>query len=301
MGLFGRRTVVEPTPELEASPFQELLCFVDEHLVDPLYMALTLVVILSPVLPFLQELSAHGKTRRSSSSVSTLCDWFLNGRIWLVPKRWFAHFYLTGLAAVYAMHRWSGTAWQVSSIVLATHLMRRLHECLVVHQWRASSRMHVGGYLLGLLHYLVLPLVFVTLPCQGHDTETLVTPKWSTTVLVLLAWWAQYQQYRHHCILASLRQPRSDHSDGPRDEYTLPRGGWFDRISCPHYLAEILLYGALVGLLQLEHFEGRRPWLLWMWVTANLTVSARASHQWYERHFPYSIKDGRKAIIPYLY
>ncbi len=78
------------------------------------------------------------------------------------------------------------------------------------------------------------------------------------------------------------------------DEYSVPRGGLFELISCPNYFGEMI-----------EWFG----WALmtWSWpglafavfTFANLFPRALANHRWYKKTFKNYPKD-RKAIIPFV-
>ncbi|KAI9225113.1 hypothetical protein BC828DRAFT_435818 [Blastocladiella britannica] len=58
--------------------------------------------------------------------------------------------------------------------------------------------------------------------------------------------------------------------------YKLPRRGLFKKVTCPHYLFEILIYASLF-LMQ----PSRAMLACVVWVVANLTVSASQSHEYY--------------------
>jgi len=372
---------------------KQALCFVNA-LVTPLYLLLTVTAPLVLVLPLVRTLASHGKLRSTTSSKkdgsSTKTNTgrrrgevavplygylqkLLESELLLMPKKYFRHFYYVGIIALLVvsalavvgatredeMDSSSRSRVQGNIPVLAlvwTHLMRRCYECHFVHVW-THSKMHVAGYLLGLLHYSLLPFVVVTgyndgFVCQenpgsytykmiqeislhnSHVSNSLVL------FLVLVCFWAQYQQHRHHQLLAQLRKTGStgktnnDRGSGLYNaeqektnarDYTLPTQGWFSRISCPHYLAEILIYicwAVLVELQWHDHHTGgmrittatpvielpkqlllvlpRRHWLLFLWVLVNQCVAAMATHQWYLQNIPTYASLGRYAILPYL-
>jgi hypothetical protein len=153
----------------------------------------------------------------------------------------------------------------------------------------------------------------------------------------------QYEQHQHHIILASLR---SDKGKGDHDTSTTspahhslpPKRRWFRWILCPHYLTEIFFYFSLALLLEVDdemmsirtiYDEGAfayisptclhpglmalrryRHWMLVLWVTTNLTISALNSYDWYQKRYycsglglnssiTHSTMD-RKAIVPFL-
>ncbi|KAG2497341.1 hypothetical protein HYH03_004502 [Edaphochlamys debaryana] len=82
----------------------------------------------------------------------------------------------------------------------------------------------------------------------------------------------------------------------PTDLYVPPTGGLFERVSCPHYLAEILIYVALAVVLR--GTEGSL--LILGWVVLNLLLAAAANHKWYLATFP-DYPKGRKALIPGIF
>ncbi len=100
----------------------------------------------------------------------------------------------------------------VAVSLLLIHLARRCRECLFVHEWRPSSKMHIAGFLLGVGHYILLPLVFVDSKrvCNNtsksdKSTSSSKTDWMIAAIGILTCLAAQYQQYRHHVYLAELR------------------------------------------------------------------------------------------------
>ena len=164
---------------------------------------------------------------------------------------------------------------------------------------------------------------------EHHHQQALVTgdgdgppllPRWLSLMLVLALHVASFvafcsgslHQTRCHCILADLRRRTCDDdlkttsssvggSTRHRSSasYGLPRGDWFDLVSTPHYLAEILIYTGLVvmGAVDLDYTlaavgglagavlaAGRA--MVWLWVVVNLSITARRTHAWYATTFP---------------
>lgn len=76
--------------------------------------------------------------------------------------------------------------------------------------------------------------------------------------------------------------------------YKIPQGVFFNYVSCPNYLGEIIEWGG---------------WALAAWslpglafavfTAANLAPRALAHHRWYKMHFP-DYPSSRKAIIPFI-
>jgi 3-oxo-5-alpha-steroid 4-dehydrogenase 3 len=281
-----------------------------------LYLMLSVTAIVSLFSPFLAKLASHGKTRvvqvesqdqdddsiaGTKRSILSKILRLLDHELLQIPKRYFSNFYSFGFT-------WSGyILWNrsknLAAVLLYLHLVRRFAECQYVHRW--SGTMHLAGYALGLLHYFLLPLMF-----QFYSNQEMRYRVFG----VLLNIYSQYNQYLHHSILASYRcQAQSN------QRYSIPVGNWFQFISCPHYLAEILIYASFTILL---HDDGQHdheivcdtgshrriagicslilPWrncVFLTWVTINLAVSARSTHAWYHKKFQAYPKK-RRALIP---
>lgn len=288
----------------------DLLCATD-RLVLPGYGLLTMAVLLSFVVPELQDLASHGKTRQPHHSDNknyhggdSSLSWFdrFNSSL-VVPKRFFRHFYIVGLLTLVgvvgmAKITTGGLCGLTSVSLLLFHLLRRLYECYCVHCWRETSKMHLVGYLVGILHYLLLPLVLVRVKCSQDDPFDarlkIYSFEYSMIIPSILCLYGQYQQYRHHVLLAKL----GAHSKS--NGYGLPNSGWFQFIVCPHYLAEIVIYVSFAILLHLEQIHGIRHYALFVWVVSNLTVAAQMNLQYYQRTLPKKVIVGKKAILPNL-
>ncbi|KAG6653404.1 hypothetical protein CIPAW_05G074000 [Carya illinoinensis] len=219
----------------------------------------------------LSDFAKRGKTMQYSSQRFT------------VPQRFFCHFYwvavvwTTLLLVTTWMYAYT-TAPMVSEPFLyssiANHLtggqvLRRLFETIYVFNYSPSARMHIFGYLTGLFFYVAAPLSlccncipevyefavngvaeFIVrgksqMPAIEFDWWEFVKPlvklgwrQWVGAVIFFGGW---VHQRRCHAILGSLR----DHVEQV-DEYVIPHGDWFEIVSSPHYLAEIVIYASLV-------------------------------------------------------
>jgi len=240
-----------------------------------------------------------------------------------VPQAWFQHFYWVSVAWNLC---WSALVLRAANVtgqgtkaafwpellllgLLQLHFVRRMLESSFLAVYSPSARMHVVGYLVGISYYLAVPpslVPVVPLACQreaqaSSDSGSRQIRLWQILGLLLFAL-GSWRQCEAHRILARLRHPKGGSSaaassaDSAAARYQIPRGGWFCHVSCPHYLAEILIYA---GLVLVGGTATLHAALLLTWVVSNLVVAARANHQWYKDHFQHYPKH-RRAIIPWL-
>ena len=306
----------------------------------------------------LQPARVKDKARNASSQMPASFLSFLDHPRLQVSKRHFVHFYTIGLlwSGFIFMHAYDNSSKNLSTstsmitnqsmnmninrvrVLLFVHLTRRLYECRYVHRWRGT--MHIAGFVLGLLHYILLPFIFIPTPKSssfpGPNTlnhielvDNAPTPMYVIYTGIILNLYAQYQQHVHHRILSTCRkipkssstpsQPQSQH----QSSYSIPHGKWFEWVSCPHYLAEIMIYLSLTILLHssihsysYSHIAGYehsgimvpavnlvgyyKHILLVAWVAINLSVSARSCHEWYQKQFV-DYPKLRTALVPFLW
>ncbi|KAF7802224.1 polyprenol reductase 2-like isoform X1 [Senna tora] len=182
-----------------------------------------------------------------------------------------------------------------------------------------SARMHIIGYFTGFFFYIAAPLslccdcalevydfaansvITFILKGKGQMQESELEPWQFLNPLFKLGWqpwigatiflWGWIHQYRCHTILGSLRE----HSKQV-DEYVIPHGDWFQLVSSPHYLAEIVIYG---GFVVASGGANITIWLLFVFVVVNLAFAAVETHRWYLHKFE-DYPTTRFAIIPYI-
>ena len=259
--------------------------------------------------------------------------------------------------------------------LLFAHLVRRYYECKWVHKSNSPmSLMHMAGYLLGLLHYICLPFIFLPRyhnyhACDAYHYSTCaITPsnvdsnnnsnrevlsisndscskdddvQQQYTILdkvmdimpIAGCFYFQYIQHIHHVILANLRKSKGGTTGSGRQcsttiHYSIPMGGWFHYISCPHYLSEIMIYFMLALLIHnnnnlqkyntliddkgnnefynlslsiLTIMHNLKHWILLLWVVINLSISANSTHDWYRMNFGLNYPQERKRLIPFIW
>lgn len=244
---------------------------------------------------------------------------------WSVPQAWFLHFYVLGSccnAAVLIAYTLSvgSAAWTAAAAepflllcLFQLHLIRRACETKFMLRYNPDYVMHGIAYVFGMSYYVVVPLSLLSaswyqqqqwkeLPHQplaaaaGHAAHTLSTqlkglPAQLNRVqrlgaAVFLA--GNVLQFASHWSLAQLSKQRPG--------YSIPSGGLFELVSCPHYFAEIVIY---LGLLVASQGQ-LMPFLMLVWVGVNLVLAAAATHKWYRRRFK-AYPLARKALVPLVW
>jgi len=117
----------------------------------------------------------------------------------------------------------------------------------------------------------------------------LIKIRWYQICAVILFFVAWRKQFESHKIFAELKTKMAHN-------HSIPHGGWFQYVSCPHYFAEILIYLSLAIILGTNHQTG---WLVFVWVLTNQIIAGLMSHWWYQKTFP-NYPTRRKAVIPYV-
>ncbi|KAJ0254421.1 Polyprenol reductase 2 [Hirschfeldia incana] len=239
--------------------------------------------------------------------------------------------HLTGGSHVFSFHKSHLTpvehrfkVWRAVFllVLMETQVLRRLIESFYVFKYSPSARLHILGYLVGWFFYTVAPLSLCvsvapevarfagyqvaefiakgkshTSASSEFDVLSSLSPLmkqlgWCQLIGGVIFLWGWLHQRRCHAILGSLREAPSQ-----AKEYIIPHGDWFEIVSSPHYLAEIVLYA---GLVIASGGTDITIWLLLGFVVGNLTLAAGETHRWYLRKFE-NYPANRNAIFPYVY
>lgn len=220
------------------------------------------------LIKFIEKLYLVGKLRKESSRF-----------VFDISKRRFRDFYVFGLLTNVAICLF----FQQFSLMLGLffcHMLRRLFECFFVHQWNENSTMSFIHYLIGLAHY---PMVGLTMNVDQSTNET------NLFSLILFVIASSAQNLVHRVLAESRRQTKTI--------YSIPRGCFlFEFVSCPNYLAEILIYVAFF----LQSQKTLPMTCLTIWVLVNQSISALLAHRWYIEKFGTDYPSKRRALLPFL-
>ena len=272
-----------------------------------------IISFLEPVLPTaVLELFRYGKTLNGPVQSS------LVGLI-SVPKSYFTHFYIFSsvyiplllcltiaeasgrnlpdsvkptldlLCTTDRTSNTSRTSALLALSLLSLQCFRRLYECVAVNQ-ASKSTMNITHYIVGFAHYFCTGTGIVCEAPGFASGLAAPTPSFLLLVpLVCIFFWAWYQQLEAHRIFARLKIANPT-------KHSVPSGGLFSLVSCPHYTMEVVLYTVLLLILGISHSS---MLLVWSWVVINQCIAGLMSHSWYQTKFK-EYPPTRKAIIPYL-
>ncbi|XP_061848806.1 polyprenol reductase isoform X3 [Colius striatus] len=181
-------------------------------------------------------------------------------------------------------------------VLLWLHSCRRLAECLWTSVF-SSGVIHIVQYCFGLGYYIA---VGSTLLCQvptnvRNGKELSVQIRWYHIVGAMMYIWASLHQHRCLVILANLRKSKSGKVISL--SHSVPVGDWFERVSCPHYFAELLIYLSMAITLG---FHNVTWWCVVMYVLFNQALAAVLCHEFYQKNFS-SYPKHRKAFIPFVF
>lgn len=284
----------------------------------------------------LRDVLARGKVETSLNSSSGIIR-----KAWhraRVPHAWFVHFYVVGcginaatLTRALQATRDAGRASDeavvatLALVLFQFHLIRRFWESAFVATYREGASMHAGAYALGLAYYALASASWAGHAFNGAVSgsgELAMTSSQRAIVYAIATVGVggfavgNYRQNECHAELAAARR-RALATRGPKaSPYAIPRGGWFEKFSCAHYTAEIVIYlGLAIVVVPTDVFLGKwsrssalgapgappralAPVALCLAVVANLTLAAREHHEWYHKRFGARYPSARRAVLP---
>ncbi|NWS66008.1 PORED reductase, partial [Crotophaga sulcirostris] len=270
-----------------------------------------------------QDLIRYGKTKGGCGQRPA---WL---RLLQVPKRWFTHFYVVSVlwngflliclsraeflrgplpSCIQQVHYTLGREPQSEDagnehfsallvlLLLWLHSCRRLAECLWTSVF-SKGVIHIVQYCFGLAYYIA---VGSTVLCQvptniRNGKELSVRISWYHIAGVVMYLWASLHQHKCLVILANLRKTKSGQVVSL--SHSVPFGDWFERVSCPHYFAELLIY---VSMAITFGFRNVTWWCVVMCVLFNQALAAILCHEFYQKNFS-SYPKHRKAFIPFVF
>nr|XP_055041615.1 polyprenol reductase [Misgurnus anguillicaudatus] len=183
-------------------------------------------------------------------------------------------------------------------VLLWVHSLRRLLECLFVSVF-SHGVIHIVQYAFGLAYYVLLGLTVLCVNACLTEEGAKSVPfshqlTWYHVSGVFLFIWASLLQHRSLSLLAKLR---TDHSGKVKSlAHKMPCGDWFEWVSCPHYLAELLIYTAMSVCCGCSSVTW---WMVVLYVLYNQALAAQLCHDYYRSKFE-TYPCHRKAFIPYI-
>ncbi|ELU08197.1 hypothetical protein CAPTEDRAFT_197513 [Capitella teleta] len=281
-----------------------------------------LLFLIVPNLPqVVIDLLLYGKARgkRTKWSLVQMIE---------VPKSWFTHFYalgivVNGLALIVVtgsyFYGWQPPQYLLNLLrylrdkdssnedtcafsacvligMMFVQNLRRYLECIFVSVY-SKSTMNLIHFMLGVILYSTFHLAVLC------DAPSLLSnpdlkkenPGWKCFFGVALFVWSSWHHHTAHKTFGNLRK---DNQGQVRTlTHHIPRGGWFEYVSCPHYFMEVLIYTAF-GMV--AGFSNLTVWSVVIFVYANQAIAARVSHNWYKDTFKDYPKQ-RRALIPFIF
>ena len=106
---------------------------------------------------------------------------------------------------------------------------------------------------------------------------------------------AQAGNWYHHLLLARLRSARAAGAQG-KAAYTVPGGGLFEYVACPHYLCEISAWAAAAAVAPSLHTG-----LVTFWVASMLAGRSVSTSKWYRARFGGAYPKDRRHLVPFVF
>lgn len=203
------------------------------------------------------------------------------------------------LASSVSLNSNRGNVHKILLSCFILHTARRYLECRYMTSY-GNSTMHIGGYICGLFHYILVPVCLVIADNKFSTTSSTCIGLPYPILLFLVA---SYQQFVSHKKLYEIKnitiKAQNNSKNGANLGYRIPRGSMFDYVCCPHYFDEILIY------LSFYLMSPASPSLLFLliWVSSNLTVVSCFQLQWYKNEFSSTsgFPNNWKRIIPFVF
>lgn len=199
-----------------------------------------------------------------------------------IPKRWFKHFYQFGVVIFTAF-----TLFMVRSYVFGLPLPGAVIKLVNFFEPRPTGTVSATSIL----------LVQLLETCQVYRRcyECMFVSVYSNVRMHVWHYLMGYFFYFGVQLTILANAPISS-GNVVTLNHTIPQGGMFAYVSCPHYMAELAIYCALSVVVGQPNTTW---WLMMAWNWSNQVAVSFFSHNWYRENFP-SYPKHRKAIIPFV-
>ncbi|XP_073896096.1 polyprenal reductase isoform X21 [Macaca fascicularis] len=161
--------------------------------------------------------------------------------------------------------------------------------------WCLSQSLFLGAPFPSWLHGLLRILGAAQFQAYVTGKNVLMQARWFHILGMMMFIWSSAHQYKCHVILGNLRKNKAGvviHCN-----HRIPFGDWFEYVSSPNYLAELMIYVSMAVTFGFHNFTW---WLVVTNVFFSQALSAFLSHQFYKSKFV-SYPKHRKAFLPFLF
>ena len=240
-----------------------------------LWTVIALVIFL--VLLFVTAPYGRHSNKNWGATIPDRVGWFIMEVPALII---FLFFIITGTAEK------TVTVWIIASLYIAHYVNRA-----VVFPWRIRVR---GKQMPLMIALMAVCFNFVNAGFLGYYTgslhlhftnEWLKDPRFIAGLMIFITGMAINITSDEKLI--HLRKKSTG-------DYQIPRGGYFEKVSCPNFFGEIIEWGGYAVLCwSLPAFS------FFIWTFCNLVPRALAHHKWYKSRFA-DYPPERKAVFPYI-
>jgi hypothetical protein len=169
--------------------------------------------------------------------------------------------------------------WVVYGAVML-HFTKRTLESAFVHKYSGNMQPLTFGI-------IVFTYALMAGMITGLNAQPLPAMDFWFYIGVVFVLVGEAGNFYHHTLLADLRS-----EDG---EYHVPRGGWFNHATCPHYFFELLTWLG-IALVSRHLFT----WLIFIAMFGYLIARSIKTKQWYMKRFDDYPAD-RKFMLPNVF
>ncbi|XP_044462740.1 steroid 5-alpha-reductase DET2-like isoform X2 [Mangifera indica] len=166
---------------------------------------------------------------------------------------------------------------------LTFHFFKRIFEVLFIHKYSGSMTLESAIVITVSYFISTATMIFSQHLSQGLP-EPSIDFKYFGVIVFLLG---IIGNFYHHLLLSEMRK------DGEK-QYKIPNGGLFDKVVCPHYLFEILVFWGFAFISQTLY-----AFSIALGTSFYLIGRSFATRNWYQSKFENFPKDV-KAVFPYL-
>nr|ADE76340.1 unknown [Picea sitchensis] len=187
------------------------------------------------------------------------------------------------LSITWQLQMEASTRLLVLTVAVALHFFKRVVEVLFIHRYSGRIAIGTAIFISFVYSFEAVSFFYVMQISEGSPLPTMDLMPLGILLFVIGMGGNLY----HHYLLSRLRK------DGKKG-YSIPHGGLFEFVVCPHYLFEIIDFVGLAFISQTS-FGFCTATMIFLYLLGR-SLSTRA---WYVKKFE-GFPSDRKALIPFV-